>query len=184
SFVEDGLPMDTYFAIRRERQRRAARKQMNVKPRRSCPECGKWTAAPLYMHMIFSHDWNEQQLFRFTSANALASHLVICRQIDLKPRNQSGKSAKEKQSEYSMDGSARQSKQLPIRPPILPPLPEQLSESQKGLVLCPVPRCGGRFTNHDSLAYHCMIEHSELGAAGTPQNFAIRQYRFETKDEY
>lgn len=92
---------------------------------------------------------------------------------------------KDNEFEYSMDGQvqATNPKQLPTRPLTFPPLPDQMGESDKGSVLCPVPRCKGRFTNHDSLSYHCLVEHSELGAAGTPQDFSIRQYRFENKEE-
>ncbi|VDO39941.1 unnamed protein product [Haemonchus placei] len=129
----------------------------------------------------------DEVLSKYISAAFLANHLTKCRpepRPDRKLLERPTRAVIEKQLEPSNDGSPRQLKQLPIRPPIMPPLPEQLSESEKGSVICPVPRCGGRFTNHDSLSYHCMIEHSELGAAGTPQDFAIRQYRFETKEEY
>uniref|UniRef100_A0A0K0D0K8 C2H2-type domain-containing protein n=1 Tax=Angiostrongylus cantonensis TaxID=6313 RepID=A0A0K0D0K8_ANGCA len=56
-------------------------------------------------------------------------------------------------------GRQANTRQLPPRPLYMPALPDQLSESAKGSVICPVPRCTGRFTNHDSLCYHCMLEH-------------------------
>lgn len=135
-------------------------------------------------------------IFRYTSSNGLATHIAKCRKrrvanLDKKVKStktttpNAPKPEKDKQFIWSMEGGRTgQPKQLSTRPAMMPPLPDQMAESEKGSVLCPVPRCGGRFSNHDSLAYHCMIEHSELGAAGTPQDFSIRQYRFENKDEY
>ncbi|KIH59682.1 zinc finger, C2H2 type [Ancylostoma duodenale] len=132
----------------------------------------------------------------YTSSNGLEAHIAKCRKRRIatekdesstktttpKPPKRVGK---DKHYVWSMEGGRTgQPKQLSTRPPTMPPLPDQMAESEKGSVLCPVPRCQGRFSNHDSLAYHCMIEHSELGAAGTPQDFSIRQYRFEDKEEY
>ncbi|VDM57076.1 unnamed protein product [Angiostrongylus costaricensis] len=86
---------------------------------------------------------------------------------------------------WSMDGCDQASaRQLPSRPLFMPRLPDQLSQSETGSVICPVPKCTGRFKNHDSLCFHCMLKHAELGAAGTPQNFAVEQYRFDNEKEY
>ncbi|VDO25713.1 unnamed protein product [Heligmosomoides polygyrus] len=120
---------------------------------------------------------------RYSSTAGLMLHLERCRcEYRVEKADRVGK---DNEFEYSMDGQvqATNPKQLPTRPLTFPPLPDQMGESDKGSVLCPVPRCKGRFTNHDSLSYHCLVEHSELGAAGTPQDFSIRQYRFENKEE-
>ncbi|EYC18591.1 hypothetical protein Y032_0027g1600 [Ancylostoma ceylanicum] len=212
-----------YFTTRTPRcRKRASPFPIHMKPRRPCTVCGKWTTA-IYMHMVYSHDWNEEQVNQlkaairverlsrkgsiiyecykcglgYTSSNGLEAHIAKCRkrrvatdkEVMEKPTKTTApsqaKRAKDKRYVWSMEGGrTTQPRQLSNRPPHMPPLPDQMAESEKGSVLCPVPRCGGRFSNHDSLAYHCMIEHSELGAAGTPQDFSIRQYRFENKEEY
>ncbi|VDL87302.1 unnamed protein product [Nippostrongylus brasiliensis] len=170
-------------------------KEFTMKPRRPCPVCLKWTTS-LYSHMMAAHNWSEDRIselkeeYRALRRERMLSKTIkshdcgLCKsgytcKIGLALRQTKMLKATDNEHSIFLD-----SKPLPSRPPLLPPLPEQLSVSEKGSVLCPVPRCSGRFTNHDSLAYHCMIEHSELGAAGTPQNFAIRQYRFETREEY
>lgn len=179
-----------------------------TKPRRPCTVCGKWTTA-IYMHMLCTHNWSEAQvnelkiMIRNEKLTNKGSTIYQCHRCDLAYSSTAGlmlhlercrceyrvekadRVGKDNEFEYSMDGQvqATNPKQLPTRPLTFPPLPEQMGESDKGSVLCPVPRCKGRFTNHDSLSYHCLVEHSELGAAGTPQDFSIRQYRFENKEE-
>ncbi|VDM62434.1 unnamed protein product [Angiostrongylus costaricensis] len=122
-----------------------------------------------------------------TSSASLCTHLARFQGSSEQriARFSPSKIAKDKEFIWFLEGGRPvNTRQLPPRPLYMPALPDQLSESAKGSVICPVPRCTGRFTNHDSLCYHCMLEHAELGAAGTPQNFAIRQYRFDTIEEY
>ncbi|KAK6050874.1 hypothetical protein COOONC_11623 [Cooperia oncophora] len=109
-----------------------------MKPRRTCTVCGKWTTV-IYMHMAYAHGWNDQQINELKVAirnekliDRKTTIVFECQRCGLGLGGPSSKPVKEKQFEYSIDGSKEAPKNLPIRPPIMPPLPEQLSESEKG----------------------------------------------------